>query len=145
MSIENTTQTVERLLRWEEAAGAAYERASRSASAETDAVKLYELREDHRYAELALRNLLLRLHATGELRGEMPLRVAAEAAEEIAIFFGRTATLASLEQAEKVLERRIDSAVRSRELYPEAMDLLSGELLPRCRARIHELGHGLTA
>jgi hypothetical protein len=145
MSIENTTETVERLLLWEEAAGAAYERASRSAHADSDATRLFELRQDHRYAELALRNLLLRLHATGELRGERPLRVAAEAAEEIAMLFGRTATLAGLEQAEKVLERRIDSALRNPELYPEAMELLASDLLPRCRARIHELGHGLAA
>jgi hypothetical protein len=138
MSIDSTTHTLERLLRWEEAAGAAYERATRSASPE-DALSLFDLRQDHRYASAALRNMLARLHAVGDLPGETSARWAAMAAEEVAGMFGRNVTLHGLEQGEKVLVQRMESALRSRDLVPEASDLLGRELLPRCKARIAKL------
>jgi hypothetical protein len=143
-SLESTTHTLERLLRWEEAAGAAYERASRSASPD-DALQLFELRQDHRYASAALRNMLLRLHAAGELRGETPAKWAAMAAEEVAGMFGRNITLGGLEQGEKVLLQRMQSALRSRDLFPEASELLGRDLLPRGRERVATLERTLAA
>jgi hypothetical protein len=146
MSIQSTTQTLERLLRWEEAAGAAYERACRNvAGSQGDAISLFELRQDHRYAAGALRNLLLRLHAAGELRGEASAKWAARTAEEVATLFGRAATLTTLEQGEKVLQSRLESALASPKLVPEASELLGKDLLPRCRARVTKLEQALAA
>lgn len=137
--MRRTVATVERLMCWEEAARDAYERASRKAAVPADAVSLFEIREDHNYAAMALRTLLAQMHARGDDPDGASARRVAMAAEAVAQVFGRAATLAMLGQAELALMHRMEAAARDPHITDEARELIGVDLVPRAYRRVVQL------